>query len=263
MSENGPSLTAQRVAAHRLHFERVATSYGDASADVALARDVAAGYAAAPGRMHDYLRERTAFFDRVVVGAIEREITQVVVGGAGYDGRSLRYAKPGTQWFELDHPATQADKLVRLNRLGLDSLNVRFVGVDFAADSVADKLTSAGLDASRASVFLLEGVAVYLEIDVLARLLEQFRLVAGAGSRLAISVSIASAASDARARSMFYATVAALGEPVRSTLSVAEAEDVLDRSGWQLSTDRATGHEARTRKARRRSIGLLLAEVAT
>ncbi|HXW81048.1 MAG TPA: SAM-dependent methyltransferase [Acidimicrobiales bacterium] len=261
MRESGPSLTAQRVAAHRLQFDRVTTPYGDASADMALTGDVAAGYAASQGRMHEYLRARTGFFDRVVVGAIEAGITQVVVGGAGYDGRSLRYAKPGTRWFELDHPATQADKLARLDHLGIDPVQVRFVAADFAEDAVAHRLTLAGLDTTRATLFLLEGVAVYLEADVLVGLLHQFRLVAGAGSRLAISVSVASGAGDAVTRARFYTTVAALGEPVRSTLALAEAEEVLDRSGWHLSTAKETGQQALTRTERRRSIGLLLAEM--
>jgi len=63
--------------------------------------------------MHEYIRARTAFFDRVVVSAIDRGVAQVVIGGAGYDGRAFRYAKPGVRWFEVDHPATQADKRAR------------------------------------------------------------------------------------------------------------------------------------------------------
>ncbi len=61
-------------------------------------------------RMHEYLRARTAFFDQAVVDSIDSGVRQVVIGGAGYDGRALRYAKPGVRWFEVDHPSTQADK---------------------------------------------------------------------------------------------------------------------------------------------------------
>jgi Leucine carboxyl methyltransferase len=93
--ENGaPSVTARRVAAHRLGFERAAADYGDPAADQALAADVAAGHVASASRMHDYLAARTAFFDRTVVAAIDRGVRQVVVGAAGYDGRAFRYAKP-------------------------------------------------------------------------------------------------------------------------------------------------------------------------
>jgi Leucine carboxyl methyltransferase len=48
-----------------------------------------------------YLRARAAFFDRVVVNALGRNVSQVVSVAAGYDGRALRYAKPGVRWFEL------------------------------------------------------------------------------------------------------------------------------------------------------------------
>ena len=133
MDVRGPSPTARRVAAHRLDFTRVPAPYGDAAADEALAEDVAGELRITEGGMHDYLAARTAFFDRTVVGALHQGVRQVVVGGAGYDGRALRYAKPGVRWFEVDHPATQADKRERLDRLGLPTPNVQSVPADFTA----------------------------------------------------------------------------------------------------------------------------------
>ena len=209
MEDGGPSITARRVAAHRLGFPRVATAYGDPAADEALAADVAAGPVAPANRMHDYLAARTSFFDRLVVGALDRGVRQVVVGAAGYDGRAFRYAKPGVRWFEIDHPATQRDKLARLGRLGIAASHVRFVEADFTRDPVADRLRAAGLDPDAPGLFLLEGVAVYLEPAVLETVLDQFRQVAAPGSRLAISVSLSRAADDG-ARARFQATVAAL-----------------------------------------------------
>ena len=210
MQDGGPSVTARRVAAHRLGFTRVPAAYGDPAADEALAADVAAGREAPASRMHDYLAARTSFFDRIVVAAIGRDVRQIVVGGAGYDGRALRYAKPGVRWFEVDHPATQRDKRERLERLGIAAPQVRFVAADFTKDPVADRLLAAGLDAGAPSLFLLEGVAVYLEPAVLETVLDQFRQVAAAGSRLAISVSL-SREHDADARARFRAAVAAMG----------------------------------------------------
>ena len=140
--------------------------------------------------MHDYLAARTSFFDRTVTSALGRGVEQVVVGAAGDDGRAFRYAKPGVRWFEVDHPATQRDKLERLGRLGIDASHVRFVAADFTRDPVADRLRAAGLDPDTPGLFLLEGVAVYLEPAVLEDVLGQFRQIAGPGSRLAISVSL-------------------------------------------------------------------------
>jgi methyltransferase (TIGR00027 family) len=257
MEDGGPSVTARWVAAHRLGFTRVATDYGDPAADEALAADVAAGRAAPANRMHDYLAARTSFFDRTVVSALDRGVRQVVAGAAGYDGRAFRYAKPGVRWFEVDHPATQRDKLGRLKRLGIAASHVRFVEADFTRDPVADRLRAAGLDPEASGLFLLEGVAVYLEPAVLEDVLGQFRQVAAPGSRLAISVSLSRPPGDA-GRARFQATVAALGEPARSTFEAAEAEALLARTGWQLAAT-GDGRPAAAGRDRLRAAGLLLA----
>ncbi len=255
MDDGGPSVTARRVAAHRLGFSRVPAAYGVPAADEALSADVAAGQVARADRMHDYLAARTSFFDRIVVSAIDRGVRQVVVGAAGYDGRAFRYAKPGVRWFEVDHPATQRDKLERLERLGLAAPHVRFVAADFTRDPVADRLCAAGLKADMPSLFLLEGVAVYLEPAVLKSVLEQFRQVAAAGSRLAISVSL-SREHDEGARARFQAAVAALGEPARSTLDAGQAQGLLARTGWRTMLGR---EETAAKRQRLRSAGLLMA----
>ena len=239
MGSGGPSITARRVAAYRLGFARVPAPYGDAAADEALAADVAAGEEPAAGRMREYLDARTRFFDRVVVGAIGRGVRQIVVGAAGYDGRAFRYARSGVRWFEIDHPATQRDKRERLARLGIsEPRQVRFVEADFTRDPIAERLTAAGLETAKPSLFLLEGVAVYLEPAVLERVLRQFRQVAQEGSRLAISVSLSSA--DGEARSRFQASVAMLGEPPGPRSKPARPPD--------SSPARLAGHGRRRRR---------------
>ena len=50
-----------------------------------------------------------------------------------------------------------------------------FVAADFNSDDVPGPLRAAGLDPAAATLFLLEGVAVYLAPDVLERLLGEFR----------------------------------------------------------------------------------------
>jgi methyltransferase (TIGR00027 family) len=194
----------------------------------------------------------------MVVGAISRDARQIVLGAAGYDGRALRYTRSGVRWFEVDHPATQRDKRERLDRLGIAARQVRFVEADFTRDPVAERLTAAGLDPAQPSLFLLEGVAVYLEPDVLERVLRQFRQVARAGSRLAISVSLSGVGGQARSR--FQASVAALGEPVRSTLEADAATELLARAGWQvMGADGADDPDAVARRERLLSAGLLTA----
>jgi len=250
MKEGTASHTARGVAAHRLEYARVAADYGDPAADESLTADVADGQPPAPGRMHEYLRGRTAFFDQAVTDSIGEGVRQVVIGGAGYDGRALRYAKPGVRWFEVDHPATQADKRARLARLAIDTRNIRFIPADFTTDPIAQPLTEAGLDPARPALFLFEGVAVYLDAAVVARVLTEFRAVASAGSSLAISVSIASSTSQSRAR--FRERVAAQGEPARSEFSYDESRALLAAAGWGL----------RAAAERQQALGLLIADDA-
>jgi methyltransferase (TIGR00027 family) len=251
VKEGEASHTARSVAACRLEYDRVATDYGDPAADEALSRDVAGGLTPPSNRMHDYLRARTAFVDRAVVNAVDGGVTQVVLGGAGYDGRAFRYARPGVRWFEVDHPATQADKRARVTRLGLDAAHIAFVTADFTADPVAGPLRDAGLDPARRALFLFEGVAAYLDRPVIERVLAEFREVTPADSLLAITVSTGTAATATRAR--FQARVAELGEPARTVLGASEAAALLAALGWEL---REAGE-------RQWSTGLLLARATT
>jgi len=229
------------VAAHRLTFEREPAAYGDAESDERLARDVAGSISVDPnGMMVPYLRARTLFFDRVVVRALDAGVTQVVIAAAGYDGRALRFAKSGVRWFEVDHPDTQRDKRTRLERLGITTDGVAFVPADFVVDDVAASLEAAGHDASRTTLFLCEGVAVYLEVEVLARLLRALRARANEHARLAISLSVDTGSpAVAQRRARFGAAVAAIGEPARTVLTVDDATSLFERTGWS----RADGSE--------------------
>ena len=205
--------------------------------------------------MVNYLAARTSFFDRVVVRALDGGMPQVVSAGAGYDGRALRYAKPGVRWFEIDHPATQRDKRARLDRLGIETGHITFVPVDFTTDDLGTAMSSTTHDPDAPTLITCEGVAVYLEQPVLETLLRRLRSIASARSRLAISVSISSDDPGlAERRVMFQDAVAAVGEPARTVLTADDADALLGASGWQLID--ATGQE------RARRAGLLIATPA-
>jgi methyltransferase (TIGR00027 family) len=261
----GPSLTAQRVAAHRLAFTRLASSSGQPLDDEALARDVAGDTLVNEGRMRQYLSSRTTFFDAVLIGALDAGFRQVVVLGAGYDARSLRYARAGVRFFEVDLAGTQLDKLERLARLGASITAVTYLSADFAADPVDERLVDAGLDVASPSLFVLEGVVPYLHADVLAALCTTVRRVAAKGSLFAISVGIERRADDAEAAARaaaFRARVGAMGEPVLTTLGPDDGVDLLARCGWEVRHDALALRLDAGLDSRRRSLGLLLARAA-
>lgn len=237
MLDGVPSLTARAVAATRLRAPRVPSADGDPDADDRLARSVTGGLPVDDSPMSRYLTARTWFFDQLVVDALDNGVRQVVIAAAGYDGRALRYARPGVRWFEVDHPATQGDKRERLTYLGLVTPHITFVPADFTVDAVDERLAAAGCDPDETTLVLAEGVAVYLDLPVLEDLVAGLRRAVAAGSRLGISLSFAGTAPELAARrAEFERRVAAIGEPARTVLTAPDAENLFAAAGWQMET---------------------------
>lgn len=224
------------MAAHRASFRRVTTRYGRPDADQRLQVDVADGVHPPATTLARYLQVRTLFFDRLVVEAIDRGVRQMTLVGAGYDGRSIRYARPGVRWFELDHPDTQRDKRARLERLHIASPDVVFVEADFSVDDAAEALARAGHDSTQPTFFACEGVGGYLRSDVLAALLASLRRCAAPESTLAITLSFEPDSPSGRiTRARLDAAVSALGEPLRSAVPRSELGAFLSAAGWRVA----------------------------
>jgi len=215
-------------------MDRPSTPEGRPDADVALARSLGHMRPLPRGAMHEYLVARTAFFDRAVLDALASGLTQVVIVGAGYDGRALRFSRPGVRFFELDHPVTQADKRRRLAALGDLHSPIVFAPADFTTDDVAEALETAGHDASRDSLFLCEGVLLYLEEAVIVRLLGGLRARATAGSVLALNIPVPAEHASALGlrRRVLNLVVRMAGEPPRTALTRDEALELVGRAGW-------------------------------
>ncbi len=112
-----------------------------------------------------WLALRVAFIDAEVLhwSREEPEMRQVVILGAGLDTRAARFAHPGVRFFEVDHPASQADKLARLRETPGYPLDcATYVACDFERDDFVDRLLSAGLDPSAPALVVWEGVSYYL-----------------------------------------------------------------------------------------------------
>ena len=122
-------------------------------------------------RFRPSLVARTRFFDNVLLDAMGQDIRQIVIVGAGYDDRALRFRSPGIRFFEVDHPLTQADKARRLEAMSADVTNLHFVPADFQQDDVVEALSSSGHDPRSSSLFICEGVLVYLDVVVIRRTL--------------------------------------------------------------------------------------------
>ncbi|WAS96491.1 class I SAM-dependent methyltransferase [Nannocystis punicea] len=113
----------------------------------------------------EFLAARSHFFDEVVREQLAAGARQVVILGAGFDTRAHRFAGPaarrGATFFEVDAPATQAEKRRRAARLGA-APHVRYLAVDLNRTPLADALHDGGFDPSARTVILWEGVTFYL-----------------------------------------------------------------------------------------------------
>jgi methyltransferase (TIGR00027 family) len=239
------------VALVRAELPRPRTPDGDPGAQ---ARLCAGMRPASDMPLRDHLAARTRFFDEQVLAALGRGIRQVVILGAGYDDRALRFRLPGVRYFELDHPATQSDKRRRLTRMRADLSALALIAADFRYDDVGAALAAAGHDRERASLFLCEGLLVYLDRDAFVGLLAALSSRAARGSTLAVSLAIhregldsAVVAAHANARRPNGAA-----EPWRTITPAAAQLELITLAGWSITqsiSDAELGTGAPSRSA--------------
>ena len=106
---------------------------------------------------------RMAFFDAVVDRYLPT-MAQFVLLGAGFDTRALRLPKDmRVRSFEVDTPKTQAIKREMLSKTSIDATGITFVAADFEKEDWFTRLVGAGFDQSKPSLFLWEGVVMYLD----------------------------------------------------------------------------------------------------
>jgi methyltransferase (TIGR00027 family) len=117
-----------------------------------------------PG-LYEYITARTRFLDQVFLGALVHHVPQIVLLGAGYDTRAYRFAhhNRATQIFEVDAPATQRAKRAGLARAHIAiPPRASFVPLDLNRDDLGDGLCAAGFVTQQATLFIWEGVTMYL-----------------------------------------------------------------------------------------------------
>jgi methyltransferase (TIGR00027 family) len=180
MRPNQSSLTAMGTAAERaIEMERpveericcdpIARQFLPAWFYVFMKRLTASGYAQkrAAGDL-GFIVARCRYMDDVLSEELGRGIQQLVILGAGYDSRAYRFdqLKDRVKVFEVDHPATQKNKLKKLERiLGSSGLTgyVTFVPVDFTRQTLAARLPEYGYSERLKTLFIWEGVTMYLD----------------------------------------------------------------------------------------------------
>jgi methyltransferase (TIGR00027 family) len=123
------------------------------------------------GRLFTAARSRIA--EDALSRAVERGVRQIVILGAGLDTFALRNPHAGVEIYEVDHPATQAWELERLDEAHIAlPPGLVCVPVDFERDNVGEKLAAAGFQQNSPAFFTWLGVVPYLTEDAIGRTLD-------------------------------------------------------------------------------------------
>jgi methyltransferase (TIGR00027 family) len=187
--------------------------------------------------MADLIALRTAAIDSAVRDAIAGGATQLVILGAGYDGRAWRMPElAGVRVFEVDHPATQGDKRARLSELPPAMGLVRLVPIDFERESLGEVLDRAGHDRSSPTCWIWEGVVMYLTRDAMRATAAGIAGRSAPGSTLIVNYHTAHRRFFARL--MFRL----IGEPQISAWTPAEMAADLRSVGLVVREDTGMAH---------------------
>lgn len=122
------------------------------------------------------IRARVRYFDDFVRAAAGEGMEQLVILGAGYDTRPYRIeglkGNANVKVFEVDHPETQSLKKEKIEMIfgGLPD-HVVYVPIDFEMESMGLKLLENGYYRSKKTLFLMEGLVMYIPPKVVEEML--------------------------------------------------------------------------------------------
>lgn len=130
------------------------------------------------GRLITAARSRIA--EDALSKAVERDVRQVVILGAGLDTFALRnpHRSLEIRIYEVDHPETQTWKRELLAEAEVvPPAWLTFVPVDFEQDDIGTKLAAAGVQRNSPTFFTWLGVVPYLTEDAIGRALDSMSTI--------------------------------------------------------------------------------------
>lgn len=202
----------------------------------------------------DHAVLRTCAIDLHLDAALRTGITQLVILGAGLDARAWRIpALKSTVVFEVDHPSTQRYKQERMGRRAPPT-DIRYVAVDFERERFSEALEHAGFRRSAPSVWIWEGVTMYLPLRTVHEAMSQITALTTEGSTVALTYRVPGVLPwGIVGRAAIPILFAAAGEPLKATLDRAALASALGSEWELLYDDDARGWRELTRSTARPS----------
>lgn len=181
---------------------------------------------------------RHRYIDDYLKDCIDAGIRQLVILGAGYDSRAYRFAELAekVKVFEVDHPNTLRVKTQKVRRL-LGSLpdHVVYVPVDLNSAKLGDVLFENGYSRHLRTLFIWEGVTVYLTDQGIDETLSFVSNNSGEGSSIIFDYAYQSALNGtlhSEEASKWRAAFERRGEAPKFGLDERDVGDFLAKRGF-------------------------------
>lgn len=181
---------------------------------------------------------RVRYFDDFVKKFIDDGLEQLVILGAGYDTRAYRIEelKGKVKVFEVDHPNTQSFKIQKIKEI-FDSTpcHVVYVPVDFETEKLGQKLLDNGYNRSKKTLFVMEGLVMYIPPKAVAETLLFIVENSGKGSAVIFDYypeSVVDGTCKLEIGTNIRNHLIQIGEPLQFGIKEDEIEDFLTQFGF-------------------------------
>lgn len=182
---------------------------------------------------------RARYFDDIVKASMADGLEQLVLLGAGYDSRAYRIEGiEHVRIFEVDSPATQKLKTDKIREIfGMLPGHVTYVPADLVVDDLDQRLAESGYDTSRKTLFLLEGLLMYLPPIAVDKVLAFIAHSSGKGGAMVfdyIPASVVDGTCKLKAGRNWQKGVTDAGEPFLFGVDEVALEAFLSERGFIL-----------------------------
>lgn len=194
-----------------------------------------------PGSLQGFVAARHRWIDDALLDFLARGGEQVVILGAGYDSRALRFAEvlAGRPIIEVDFPATQDKKQALIRRRLPEARSAAvYLPIDFERHTLEEGLLGGcqrdRFAPGRRTFFVWEGVAMYLHPETVDQTLATVRRLSAPGSEIVCDLwsNPRGATLDARMRRTGARMLRSIGEPLRFQLHPDEAAGFFAERGF-------------------------------
>jgi methyltransferase (TIGR00027 family) len=179
---------------------------------------------------------RTKHFDKTLDEALRSGVRQVIILGAGFDSRGYRFRErlKAVRFLEVDYGPTQENKKQRVRDVfGRLPSEVRYIPMDFNKDDLLVQLRRGGYSEQEKSLFIWEGVTMYLPEAAVRQTLRFVREHSAPNSTLVFDYAIASDPNVNNPVSRF----ARMGEPWIFGFPGSSAESLLREERLAIVSD--------------------------